>query len=68
MNLLKKVTKKIIAFILIILIIGLTCTPKATFASSTTATTADASGMTEDQLRDSFVNAIVGFYNQHGSQ
>lgn len=68
MNLLKKVTKKIIAFILIILIIGLTCTPKVTFASSTTATTADSSGMTEDQLRDSFVNAIVGFYNQHGSQ
>ncbi len=68
MNLLKKVTKKIIAFILMILIIGLTCTPKVTFASSTTATTTDASGMTEDQLRDSFVNAIVGFYNQHGSQ
>ena len=70
MNLLKKIAKKTLIYILIVLTIWLACTPKATFASetSTGATTADASTMTEEQLRDKFVNDIVNFYNQHGSQ
>lgn len=70
MNLLKKIAKKTLIYILIVLTIWLACTPKATFASETRtgATTADASTMTEEELRDNFVNAIVNFYNVHGSQ
>lgn len=67
MNLLKKLTKKVIALILIILIIVFSSTPRVTFASDTTIS-AGNSNMTEDELRDSFVNAIVEFYNQHASQ
>ena len=67
MNLLKKIFKKTLICILIVLIICLTSTPKVTFGAE--ATTAEStSGMTEEELRDNFVNSIVNFYNIHGSQ
>ena len=66
MEILKNIAKKTLICILIFLIICITCTPKVTFASSTTS--ASTANMSEDELRDKFVNDIVNFYNAHASQ
>lgn len=68
MRILKNIAKKTLIYTLIFLIICITCTPKATFASSTTEASGSAASMSEDELRDNFVNAIVNFYNAHASQ
>lgn len=68
MEILKKIAKKTLIYTLIFLIICITCTPKATFASSTTEASGSTANMSEDELRDNFVNAIVNFYNTHASQ
>ena len=66
MKILNNIAKKTLICILIFLIICITCTPKVTFASSTTS--ASTANMSEDELRDKFVNDIVNFYNAHASQ
>lgn len=66
MKTLKNIAKKILTYTLIFLTLFITCTPKVTFASNSTE--GNASGMSEDELRDNFVNAIVNFYNLHASE
>jgi len=68
MRILKKVAKKTLIYTLTFLIICITCTPKATFASGTTEASGSTASMSEDELRDNFVNAIVNFYNNHATQ
>ena len=71
MDLLKKFSKKIIVSILIVLIICVTFTPQITYSTEQEGTESSentAEGMTEDELRDKFVNDIVDFYNRHESQ
>ena len=66
MNLLKRIAKKTIIYLLIVIIICLILTPKLTFANEQANT--NTSNMSEEELRDNFVNAIINFYNVHGSQ
>ena len=66
MRLLIKMIKKMLCAFAIVILIIFTIIPKVNLA--TEGSNSNSSTMTEDQLRDGFVNSIVEFYNQHGSQ
>lgn len=66
MRLLIKMIKKMLCAFAIVILIIFTIIPKVNLA--TEGSNSNSSTMTEEQLRDKFVNSIVEFYNQHGSQ
>lgn len=66
MRLLIKMIKKMLCAFAIVILIIFTIIPKVNLA--TEGSNSNSSTMTEEQLRDKFVNSIVEFYNQHGNQ
>lgn len=68
MSILKRITIKLIALNLIIFLILALFIPSQNFASDGNAENNESTNMTEDELRDGFVNSIIEFYNQHRNQ